>query len=171
MTKVLFVSSGNSNNGFSIIKNQAISLERNGIEVSYFRIKGKRFKGYLKGAYQLHKLLKNNNFDVVHAHYSLSAFAATLAGAKPLVVSLMGSDVKVKSSFKLLLKVSSIWFWKVTIVKSQDMKNDLGFEQAVVIPNGVDCDKFKPLGKKKMSRTIRLESHEKAYSFCSQSKS
>ena len=40
--KVLFVSSGNSEDGISpITKNQGTSLEREGISIAYFTIKGK----------------------------------------------------------------------------------------------------------------------------------
>lgn len=92
--KVLFVSSGNSEFGISpIIKNQGESLKQNGIDLYYFTIKGKGIKGYLKNIPILKKYLKNHNYDIIHAHYSLSAIVATLSGAKPLVVSLMGSDI------------------------------------------------------------------------------
>jgi hypothetical protein len=92
--KVLFVSSGNSEFGISpIIKNQGESLKQNGIDLDYFTIKGKGIKGYLKNIPILKKYLKYHNYDIIHAHYSLLAIVATLSGAKPLVVSLMGSDI------------------------------------------------------------------------------
>ena len=95
--KLLFVSSGNSKNGIStIIKNQGVSLKNQDIELDFFTIEGKGIKGYLKSIPYLKKQLKENKYDIVHAHYSLSAFTASLAGAKPLIVSLMGSDVKSK---------------------------------------------------------------------------
>jgi hypothetical protein len=92
--KVLFVSSGNSEFGISpIVKNQGESLKQNGIDLDYFTIKGKGIKGYLKNIPILKKYLKYHNYDIIHAHYSLLAIVATLSGAKPLVVSLMGSDI------------------------------------------------------------------------------
>ncbi len=92
--KVLFVSSGNSEIGISpIIKNQGESLKQNGIDLYYFTIKGKGINGYLKNIPILKKYLKYHNYDIIHAHYSLLAIVATLSGAKPLVVSLMGSDI------------------------------------------------------------------------------
>ena len=102
--KILFVSSGNSQNGISpIIKNQGESIVKAGIELEYFLIKGKGIKGYFKSIFTLRKHLKNNTYDIVHVHYSLSAIVASLAGAKPLIVSLMGSDVKSNSWFKWIL--------------------------------------------------------------------
>ena len=146
--KVLFVSSGNTAFGVSpITRNQGNSLEKNGINVFYFPIYGKGLLSYLKNVFALNKYLSNNKYDVVHAHYSLSAYVATLSGAKPLVVSLMGSDVKPSFASKLLIKFFSRFFWHHTIVKSAYMRNSLGLSNASVFPNGVDTDVFYPMDK------------------------
>lgn len=146
--KILFVLSDNSSDGFSpIVVNQANSLVREGVEIQYFGIQGKGYAGYLRNIPKLRRFLKNNKFDVVHAHYSLSGIVAALAGSKPLVVSLMGSDVKAKTWFKYILWFFYKFLWAVTIVKSEDMKSSLGFKKVKVIPNGVELDKFKPLNR------------------------
>ena len=49
---------------------------------------------YLPAARRLRKLLKGSRFDVVHAHYGLCGWVARLAGAKPLVVTFHGTDVR-----------------------------------------------------------------------------
>ena len=149
MMKVLFVSSGNSLNGISpIIFNQGESLKKNGMILEYLTIKGSGLIGYLKSIPRIRKHIKQNKYDIVHAHYSLSAFAASLAGARPLIVSLMGSDVKSKKIFTVGIKIFNLLFWSAIIVKSEDMKASLGLETALVIPNGVDTDKFIPINKK-----------------------
>lgn len=146
--KVLFISSGNSKDGISpIIKNQGASLQRQGLEVVFFTIKGKGIKGYLKNIIPLKQFLNKHTFDVVHAHYSLSAFVASLACAKPLVVSLMGSDVKSGKFFMLIIRLFNAFFWSQIIVKSKDMESTLGLKKVEVIPNGVDFDKFKPINQ------------------------
>lgn len=146
--KVLFISSGNSANGISpIILNQGQSLIKHGVCVDYFTIKGKGLIGYLKFIPKVRKYIKQNKYDIVHAHYSLSAFVASLAGAGPLIISLMGSDVKSKSLYRLSIKVFNWIFWSAIIVKSEDMKTSLGLETALVIPNGVDIDKFVPINR------------------------
>ena len=147
MIKVLFVSSGNSIEGISpIIKNQGESLRQN-ITLDYFTITGKGVNGYIKVIPKLRRYLKENSYDVIHAHYSLSAFVTSLAGARPLVVSLMGSDVKSKNIYKSLIKVFNRFFWAMIIVKSEDMETSLGINEVNVIPNGVDFNKFKPIDK------------------------
>jgi len=146
--EILFVSSGNTKNGISpIVFNQGNSLKDIGHEVSFFTIKEKGIKGYFKYIFVLKKFLKSHTYDVIHAHYSLSAIVAALAGGKPLVVSLMGSDVKASPVLKYLIKVCHTLFWKKVIVKSRDMRDSCGIDRASVVPNGVNFSRFKSIPK------------------------
>ncbi len=159
--KILFVSSGNSAQGISpIIKNQGMSLQKKQ-ELSYFTIKGKGLKGYISGIFDLRNHFKNNRYDIIHAHYSLSAFVASLAGAKPLVVSLMGSDVKSKGFYKFFIKLFNAVFWKKIIVKSQDMKESLGVEKVSIIPNGVNFEKFMVMDRDKAIQKVNWDISKK----------
>lgn len=153
--KVLFVGSGNHGEISPIIKSQGDSLVSSGIEVEYFLIKGKGLRGYLGHVKSLRKYLKETSFDVIHAHYSLSAFTASLAGARPMVVSLMGSDVKATWLYKMVIRVFARAFrWKDIVVKSRDMYEDLKIRRAKIIPNGVDLELFKPLDKEKCRNSL-----------------
>lgn len=153
--KILFVSSGNSKSGISpIIKNQGVSLRNLGHDVTFYTIKGKGALGYLKNIFTLRNYLKTTNFDIIHAHYSLSAIVASLAGANPLFVSLMGSDVKASSFSKYTIKAFNAAFWKKTIVKSEDMKRACGIKNAVIIPNGVDFKKFQEYDQEEALKKI-----------------
>lgn len=146
--KVLFVGSGNHGEISPIIKSQGDSLASAGIEIDYFLIKGKGLKGYLRQVKPLKSYVKKNHFDVIHAHYSMSAFAASLAGVRPVVVSLMGSDVKATRLYKLVICFFARFFhWRAIIVKSQDMYKDLRIKRALIVPNGVNLDLFKPMDK------------------------
>jgi teichuronic acid biosynthesis glycosyltransferase TuaC len=146
--KVLFVSSGNSKEGISpIIKNQGLSLTGQGVDVSFFTIKGKGFLSYLHHVFILRKYLRTNKFDVVHSHYSLTSYVAALAGARPLVSSLMGSDVKSNRYSWLFIMGFYKFFWDKTIVKSQDMFQHLGLKEISIIPNGINIDLFNSIDK------------------------
>jgi teichuronic acid biosynthesis glycosyltransferase TuaC len=158
--KILFVSSGNSTLGISpIILNQGESLKKVGHEVEYFTIKGKGGLGYLRNIFLLRKFLKNNEFDIIHAHYSLSAMAVSLAGAIRIVVSFMGSDIKNNAKGKLLLRFFNRFFWKTIIVKSNDMAQNLGFKHFEILPNGVDFNKFYPIENIEAKRQLNWKSN------------
>ncbi len=145
--KVLFVSSGNSGKIDPIASSQTQMLMSAGIDVDNFLIIGKGFKGYMQNIPKLKSHLKNNKYDVVHAHYSLTAFVASLAGAKPLVVSLMGSDVHNTKLNNLIIKLFNFLFWKEVIVKSNEMQVKIGLKNAHVIANGVNLDQFEFIDK------------------------
>ena len=146
--KVLFICSGNSENGISsTIYNQGESLKSVGVQVEYFLIIGKGVFGYFQNIFKIYKFLKKKKFDVIHAHYSLSAITASIAFARPLVVSLMGSDVQSKGVFKFLILLFSKYYWRETIVKSEYMAETMGIKNCNVLPNGVDLIKYKPLNK------------------------
>lgn len=146
--KVLFVCSGNSRSGISpIVKNQGQSLKNNATNIEYFTFRGTLLGGYPYGILKLRKYLKSHKFDIIHAHYSISAFAATCAGAKPLVVSLMGSDIKGGWLSQNLIRFLNKHKWKAAIVKSERMKQHIKIADALVVPNGVDFEKFKFIEK------------------------
>ncbi len=171
--KVLFISSGNSLNGISpIVLSQGESLIKTEsiTSIEYFVIKGKGIKGYLASVPKLKKFLKNREFDVIHAHYSLSGYAAALAGVKPLVVSLMGSDVKAKLYYKWMIQVFYKFFWAITIVKSEDMKKSLGFKKVKVIPNGVSFSVFYPMDKLECQKKLNWDPKKKNILFPSNPK-
>lgn len=145
---ILFICSGkNKNLPSPILVNQAKSLEVIGHYVSYYIISKKGLLGYLQHLFLLRRYLSKNKFEIYHAHYSYSGIVAALAGAKPLVVSLMGSDVKGKSVHNIIVKVFAKFVWQKTIVKSEEMKRNLGISNLEVIPNGVDLKKFVPIQK------------------------
>ena len=116
--KVLFVSSGNNAEGISVIvKNQGESLKKAGIDLSYFTIIGKGSLGFFKNIFRLRRHLRYNKYDIIHAHYSLSGFVAAIAGAKPLVVSLMGSD-----TYSIFPLNKLIWFFTFFLESSNCQK-------------------------------------------------
>ena len=142
--KVLFVSSGRNGSISVLVKNQGDSLIKAGINVNYFIIEGRGVFGYLKSIPSLRRIINNGDYDLIHAHYSMSAFVTTLATRSPLIVSLMGSDVYSAKLIKIIIRFFTQKFWKATIVKTERMKELLGLKNIYVIPNGVNMDLFKP---------------------------
>jgi len=167
--KVLFVSSGNSGDVSTIIKSQGESLKKFNVTVEYFAIKGKGIKGYIKNIYLLRKHLKNNKYNCVHAHYLFSALVATLAGANPLFVSLMGSDSSKKGFYKLLIKFFVSKIWSATIVKSEKMQKEIGDNSILILPNGVDFNRFQPINRMLALEKINWDAEKKHILFAANS--
>lgn len=150
---ILFVASGSeSGEPGIIVKNQAEALQGGGMNIKFFLVQGKGFKGYIKSVIPLRKYLKNNHVDVVHSHYSLSAIVTTIAmllkPSPPHIVSLMGSDARIKGKYKFILKIFSNVFWTQTIVKSKQMLVDSGIKNALILANGVSIKKVEEIEKK-----------------------
>ncbi len=77
------------------VRDQIDEMRRRGVEVDVFAFPpGSR--EYLPATRRLRRLLREqgDGFDLVHAHYGLPGWCALLAGARPLVVSFHGTDVR-----------------------------------------------------------------------------
>lgn len=169
--KVLFVRS--NNNGLDAISTrQGQSLQKEGIELIFFNIKGKGAKGYLKNLAPLRKYINQENPNVIHAHYSLSGILTTLAfGGRPIVVSLMGSDVLAANKLALILvKFCSRIFWQHTIAKSEEIYSHLQLKNCSVIPNGVDVDVFKSVSKQSAIKELGWDQSKQHILFASSPK-
>jgi len=179
--KVLFVHSSNSMD-FEIspfIKSQAESLREKEVEIDFFKVKIKRFKGVLKNIRELRKALKNKKYDIVHAHFVYNGIICLLTFKKiHLVISFLGSDIlgiKGADDYKkytsilgtMLSKLVAVFANKV-IVKTNQMASKLKFlstEKLHVIPNGVDFEIFKPMDKSLVIKMLNIDSCSKIVLF------
>ncbi|KAF5073316.1 D-inositol-3-phosphate glycosyltransferase [anaerobic digester metagenome] len=156
--RILFISSGSLNGKPSpIISNQASFLIKNGCEIDFYLIQSKGFVGYFTEIFKLRAFLRNKHYDVFHAHYGLSAIVSTLAGVRPLIVSLMGSDVHAGGWQKWLIKVFVKKRWAFTIAKSKELAEKVGENHCLVIPNGVDMETFYPISKDIAKQRLGLD--------------
>lgn len=156
--KILFVCSGNVK-GFGVvpfITAQGESLRREGVEVDYFPVTGTGLSGYLRTSWKLRAYLKRNTYDLIHAHFTLSGWAAVLGARRtPVVLSLMGSDaygeyigrgkVQAGSRFLSLLTYAIQFFVQAIISKSDNIEEYVLFKRkSYLVPNGIDTQKFCP---------------------------
>lgn len=139
-----------------IVRNQGESLKAEGIEIDYFIAKP-GLTGYLSSIPKIRRTYMNGNYDLAHAHYSLCGFITALAGCKPLVVSLLGSDVLMTTWLRILIRFFYKFLWNETIVKTNQMKELLKVKRAHVIPNGVDLIKFHPMSKENARRYLKYD--------------
>lgn len=164
--KILFISSGKSGSVGEVVRNQGESLKSAGIEIEYYLIKPGLF-GYLKAIPKLKKKYNTGNYDIAHSHYSLSGFTASLAGCRPLVVSLMGSDTYMSGFLRKIIYFFYKYRWDITILKTHKMKELLGMERAEIIPNGVDITRFKPIPQNESREMLNFPLEKKIIIFIS----
>ena len=81
-----------------------------------------------------------NGYDLIHAHYGLTAPMAVAQRQTPVVLSLWGSDVHgpVKP-----ISTACAPLCDEVIVMSEEMRTELG-QDCQVIPDGVDLERFQP---------------------------
>lgn len=175
---VLFISNGSRLGKIdSLIENQSYSLRKEGICVDHFLILQSGIKGYLKGIKELRKVLKQKNFDIIHAHYGFCGLVALLSGlSAPLVVSFMGSDlhgsklVNTRDALEYVLNriISFIvqGFSRKIIVKSKGLLSYVYFKnKASIIPNGVNVDFFAPVSKETACNNLKIELSQESILF------
>ena len=149
--RILFVCRQKSNGQASpIVQAQHASLQSANVDV--FLIRGKGLLAYFKSIPKLRKFIKTQNIDIIHAHYSFSGYAASLSLFKPVVCSLMGSDVQAKGIKKGLLRFFALHIWDAVVVKSKPMAQNIGLESAHIIPNGVNFSTFRETDRQEASR-------------------
>jgi glycosyltransferase involved in cell wall biosynthesis len=174
--KVLFVSSGNLKN-FDVapfIKVQGESLKKLKVSVDYFKVSGKGIWGYLSNVKILKRHIKENQYDLIHSHFTLSAWVVVLGFPNiPIVLSLMGTDAygRVENIKKRKPNLNSFTFLTLLIQpfvrsiisKSPNIEKYVWLKKkSYLLPNGVDfrkelgLDEFKKyvlfLGNKKDPR-------------------
>ena len=165
--KVLFICRQKTKTNISpFVKAQAVSLINEGVKVDFFLIKKSGILGYLRSIFELIRFTKKRNYDIYHAHYSFSGYVASFARKKPLIVSLLGTDVIQSSFSRLILRIiSNIFNWKHIIVKSDEMRNLLNIKNIKVVPNGVNFDTFHPINQKKARLILNWDLSEKIILF------
>jgi len=163
--KILFISGGRLGDTSPLVKNQGESLIKKGVDVDFCVVDGRGIFGYLKAIPRLRKKIKEGGYNIVHAHYSFSAFAASLAGSFPLVVSLMGSDTYMSTFWRWCAHVFYYIRWDATIVKTPQMKEMLNMPKLYVIPNGVNMERYTLMEKTEAREKIKYFSEKKLIVF------
>lgn len=143
------------------VRDQIDELERRGVEVVRFEFRPGRGE-YLPATRRLRRLLRRESFDLVHAHYGLAGWCARLAGARPLLVSFHGTDVR----HWLVGPLSRRLAWRADLVAAvsralfepEDGRPGLPtVPGSAVLPCGPDLRRFQPRSRTDARRQLELD--------------
>ena len=125
---------------------QMAELEDRGVSFSVLSVSGEVGDGDSRGPLEYLKFFPEvlaearNGYDLVHAHYGLTAPMALAQIRKPVVLSLWGSDLH--GSVAPVSRACAP-FCEEVVVMSPEMRELLGRE-CRIIPDGVDLARFSP---------------------------
>lgn len=99
---------------------------------------------YLQFVPKVRRQLRSGKYDLIHANYGLTAPYAITQFRLPVVLTLWGSDV---IGFDGLVTKACAWRADAVTVRSKEMRELLGREDAYIVPSGVDLDRFRPIDR------------------------
>jgi glycosyltransferase involved in cell wall biosynthesis len=140
---------------------EEIRRQQGDIEIELFSFPpGSRH--YIPATRRLRRLLRQERFDLVHAHYGLPGWCARLAGARPLIVSFHGTDVR----HGIVGPLSHRLAWRVDLVAAVSRalyEPEAGrpglppVPGSVVLPCGPDLSRFRPMPRSEARATLGLD--------------
>ena len=143
------------------VRDQIDEVRRRGVEVDVFSFPPGRNE-YIPATRRLRSLLKRERFDVVHAHYGLPGWCALLAGARPLLVTFHGTDVR----HPVVGPLSHRLAWRIDLVagvsralfEAEDGRPGLpAVPGSAVLPCGPDLSRFGPQPRAEARRRLGLD--------------
>ncbi|MBS1882130.1 MAG: glycosyltransferase [Actinobacteria bacterium] len=143
------------------VRDQIDELRARGIEVEEFGFPRGRSR-YLPATRRLRSLLRAESFDLVHAHYGLAGWVARLAGARPLLVTFHGTDVR----HPIVGPLSRQLAWRADLIAG--VSRALFAEEngrpglpdvpgAVVLPTGPELGRFAPAPRAEARAALGLD--------------
>ncbi|SCY57257.1 Glycosyltransferase involved in cell wall bisynthesis [Microvirga guangxiensis] len=152
----------------SFIHSQVESIRKAGVEIDLLEIEGYRSRwNYFRAIWDMRRMIRQGDYDLIHAHYGLSGLVARCQLSLPVVVSFCGDDLyghagpdgrpRRKSLVLAWIHRQLSRFVDASIVKSAAMNSLLPRQDATVIPNGVDLDLFKPMDRASCRASLGLD--------------
>jgi teichuronic acid biosynthesis glycosyltransferase TuaC len=141
------------------VKEQIESLTKQGIENEVFFINGKENgkKEYLQAIWKIRKIIKKQNFDIIHCHHLFSAIVLLISFRwlnNKCVVSYQNPPKQEGGIF--IFKLINILFDGIIIKNSSNISND----KVHYLPNGVNLDFFRSYSYDESVEKLKLENNK-----------
>jgi glycosyltransferase involved in cell wall biosynthesis len=141
---------------------QVEALREGGLEVDLFSFRPGKDQ-YLPATRKIRRLLRETSYDLVHAHYGLAGWCAQLAGARPLVVTFHGTDVRHKvvgrMSRALTRRIALIAGASRALFEEEAGRPGLPLREgrSAVLPCGADLSRFGPIDRDEAKSKLGLD--------------
>jgi glycosyltransferase involved in cell wall biosynthesis len=144
----------------SFVRDQVAALQRvDGVEVEVFAFHPGNGRGYVQAARDLRQSHGNDNFDIVHAHFGLTAWPAFAAHGGAHAVTLHGTDLVHPRS--RAITTAALPFLDLVATVSEPLATQLPRwairGTSAVLPCGVDLGRFKPIPRSKARAALDLD--------------
>jgi len=143
------------------VEDQVEEMRKLGVEVEVFSFPRGR-QHYAPATRRLRRMLKRESFDLVHAHYGLVGWCALLAGARPLVVSFHGTDVRHPvvgpMSHRLAWRADLVAAVSRALFSAEDGRPGLPpVPGSAILPCGPDLRRFRPIPRAEARKRLGLD--------------
>ncbi|HWC84950.1 MAG TPA: glycosyltransferase [Solirubrobacteraceae bacterium] len=129
------------------------------LEVELFTFAPGSPQAYLGAAREVRRRYRGRRFDVVHAHFGLTAWPALLAPARFRAVTLHGTDLAHPRS--RAITAAALPFVDLIATVSRSLASQLPrggrTRHTVVLPCGVDTSRFRPLPRAEARAALGLD--------------
>jgi glycosyltransferase involved in cell wall biosynthesis len=144
----------------SFVRDQVEALSRiPDVEVEVFAFDPGGGGAYMKGARALRRRHGRDRFDVVHAHFGLSAWPAFAAHGRARAVTLHGTDLAHPRS--RLITVAALPLLDLVATVSKPLASSVPRwavrHRRAVLPSGVDVQRFRPIPRADARRALGLD--------------
>jgi len=141
------------------VRDQVEALRRRGdVEVELHAF-GPGPRALARAAVDLRRRFRGERFDVVHAHFGLTAWPALLAGLGPVVVTLHGNDLFHPRSRAVTL--AALPFVALPAAVSRPFAGNVpgagATRRVAVLPVGVDLERFRPIPRAEARARLGLD--------------
>lgn len=130
-----------------------------GVEVDVFHFGP---GGYLKAIRDLRRTHRAKDYDVVHAHFGLTAIPAVTFRGAPLVITLHGTDLRHPRSGRVTRALLPLTDLPAAV--SAELAGEIAGagtrRRVAVLPCGVDLERFAPMPRHEARRRLGLDPHE-----------
>ncbi len=144
----------------SFVRDQVDALRRiDGVDVEVFAFAPGGGRAYARAASDLYRRHRPDRFDVVHAHYGLTAWPAFAASGKVRAVTLHGTDLVHPRARPVTL--AALPFLDLVATVSEPLAAEIPRwavqGRRAVLPAGVDVGRFRPIPRAEARAALGLD--------------